>query len=163
MKLRYGMIIRAISQSYLSLVLSTTLNTFKISWRGPSMSITSNMISLIAVVCMLYIPITAYNILQRTSQLNNPEFQKRYKTFIIDLRIDHPLQFQFITVFFFRRAIYACSFVLLTFMPEIQISFIVTAIVGMMLYLIMIRPYKSLLSTILALINEILLLSMAIT
>ena len=126
------------------------------------MSITSNMISLIAVVCMLYIPITAYNILQRTSQLNNPEFQKRYKTFIIDLRIDHPLQFQFITVFFFRRAIYACSFVLLTFMPEIQISFIITTIVGMMLYLIMIKPYKSLLSTILALINEVLFLIMAI-
>ena len=126
------------------------------------MNLTSNIVSLIAAICMLYVPIIAYNILQRTSQLNDPEFQKRYKTFIMDLRIYHPLQFQFITVFFFRRAIYACSFVLLAFMQEIQISFIISTVIGMMFYLIIIRPYKSLLSKTLALINEILLLAMAI-
>ena len=160
--MRYGLIIRAISQSYVSLVLSTTLNVYKISWRSSNMNLTSNIVSLIAAICMLYVPIIAYNILQRTSQLNDPEFRKRYKTFVMDIRIYHPLKFQFITVFFFRRAIYASSFILLTFMPEIQISFIISTVIGMMLYLIIIRPYKSLLSKTLALINEILLLAMAI-
>ena len=160
--MRYGLIIRAISQSYVSLVLSTTLNVYKISWRSSNMNLASNIVSLIAAICMLYVPIIAYNILQRTPELSNLEFQKRYRTFIIDLRIGHPLQFQFITVFLFRRAIYACSFVFLAFMPEIQISFIISTVIGMMLYLIIVRPYKSLLSKILVLINEILLLAMAI-
>ena len=43
-KLRYGIIIRAISQSYLSLVLSTCLNVYTVSWKG-NVSMMSNMIS----------------------------------------------------------------------------------------------------------------------
>lgn len=89
-KLRYGMIIRAISQSYLSLVLSTCLNVYTISWSG-NVSLMSNVISLSAAVVMMYIPIISFNIINRTANLNDLEFQKRYKTFIIDLRTTNPL------------------------------------------------------------------------
>lgn len=44
-RIRYRFIIRAISQSYVSLVLSASLNVYTISWSG-NVSITSNMIAL---------------------------------------------------------------------------------------------------------------------
>ena len=43
-----------------------------------------------------------------------------------------------------------------------QIGFIIFTVVGMMIYLIIIRPYKSNLSIILSLINEVLLLGMIV-
>ena len=43
-----------------------------------------------------------------------------------------------------------------------QIGFIIFIVVGMMIYLIIIRPYKSNLSIILSLVNEVLLLGMSI-
>lgn len=78
-----------------------------ISWSGDKISPMSNLIALIASVVMIYIPLLAYGIIFRTPNLNNETFQKRYKTFIVDLRTDTPFGFHFITVFFFRRAVYA--------------------------------------------------------
>ena len=43
-----------------------------------------------------------------------------------------------------------------------QIGFIIFTVVGMMIYLIIVRPYKSNLSIILSLVNEVLLLGMSI-
>ena len=106
-KLRYGFIIRAISQSYLSMVLSSALNVYKVSWDVKDMHVISNIIALTVAVVMVYIPINAFNILYTTNNLNDPIFKKQYKTFIVDLKTNSPLQFQFISVFFFRRALYA--------------------------------------------------------
>ena len=88
--MRYGIIIRAVSQSYVSMVLSTCLNVYTISWSGQNISVTSNIIALGGAVVMLNIPVTSFNIIYRTSDLNNAEFQKRYKTFITDLRTKNP-------------------------------------------------------------------------
>ena len=107
LKLRYGFIIRAISQSYLSMVLSSALNAYKVSWDIDGIHVFSNIIALTVSVVMVYIPIKAFNILFTTNNLNDPVFKKRYKTFIVDLKTNSPLQFQFISVFFFRRALYA--------------------------------------------------------
>lgn len=63
-KLRYGFIIRAVCQSYLSLVLSSSLNAFSVSWTG-NISVMSNMIAFIAVLVMMYIPTISYIIIQR--------------------------------------------------------------------------------------------------
>ena len=88
--MRYGIIIRAVSQSYVSMVLSTCLNVYTISWSGQNINVISNLIALGGAVIMLNIPLTAFNIIHKTSDLNNTEFQKRYKTFIADLRTKNP-------------------------------------------------------------------------
>ena len=88
--MRYGIIIRAVSQSYVSMVLSTCLNVYTISWSGQNVSVISNLIAFGGAVVMLYIPLTAFNIIFKTSNLNNTEFQKRFKTFIVDLRTKSP-------------------------------------------------------------------------
>ena len=89
-KMRYGIIIRAVSQSYVSMVLSTCLNVYTISWSGQNISVTSNIIALGGAVVMINIPVTAFNKIYKTPDLNNTEFQKRYKTFIADLKTKNP-------------------------------------------------------------------------
>ena len=90
-KMRYSFIIRAVSTSYVSMVLSTTLNMYTIKWAGENISVMSNIIAMISACVMLYIPVIAFTIIYRTSDLKDPNFQKRYKTFIIDLKLDNPL------------------------------------------------------------------------
>ena len=46
--------------------------------------------------------------------------------------------------------------------PKIQIGFLMATVLGMLLYLLLFRPYQSYLSIILSVINEVLLLSMII-
>ena len=147
-KLRYGMIIRAISQSYISLALSACLNAYTISWKG-NISVMNNIISLIVAVVMIYIPTFTYTIIQNTYNLNDAMFQKRFKIFIIDLKTDDPLCFHFTTVFLFRRAVYACCFVIFAFSSKTQISLILSIVILMMLYLLIVTPYKSILSKVL--------------
>ena len=159
-KLRYGFIIRAISQSYLSMVLSSALNVYKVSWDVKDMHVISNIIALTVAVVMVYIPINAFNILYTTNDLSDPVFKKRYKTFIVDLKTNSPLRFQFISVFFFRRALYAWVLVIVAFIPKTQIALLITIVAGMMVYLIIVMPYESILSTILGILNEALLLIM---
>lgn len=105
-KLRYGFIIRAVSQSYISLVLSTCLNVFTITWSG-NVSYVSNLIGLGAAVVMMYIPIIAFSTIYSATNLEDAEFKKRYKTFVIDLKTSSPICFHYSTIFFFRRAVYA--------------------------------------------------------
>ena len=102
----------------------------------------------------------SYNIVYRTEDLNSREFKKRYKTIISGLKTTGPLCYQFLCVYFFRRACYAALFVIFQTNPMIQIgSANITAIL-MLLYIIIVRPYDSILSTILSIINEILLVAM---
>ena len=157
-KLRYGFIIRAVSQSYLSLVLSTALNVYMISWSG-NVSIISNLIAWSAAIMMLYIPIISFSTIFKTSDLKNEQFQKRFKTFIIDLRTDNPFRFHFTTIFYFRRAIYACVFVVWAAFPTLQVITQSITVVFMTCYLL-IKPYKSALSSILSILNELMLLFM---
>ena len=89
------------------MVLSSALNIYEVSWDIDDMHIFSNIIALTVSVVMIYIPIYAFNILLTTNDLTDPVFKKRYKTFIVDLKTNSPLQFQFISVFFFRRALFA--------------------------------------------------------
>ena len=88
-KLRYGFIIRAISQSYVSLVVSTCLNVYAITWNG-DVSYMSNLVAITFAVIMMYIPIISFTTIQNTSDINNPSFQKRLKTFIVDLKTTSP-------------------------------------------------------------------------
>lgn len=107
---------------------------------------------------MLYIPILSFTTVAKTSNLQNPAFIQRFKTFIVDLRTTNPLCFHFMTVFFFRRAVFACCFVLVSSWVKFQIISVTFTVLGMMVYLALVRPYKSTLSVILSLTNEILLL-----
>jgi hypothetical protein len=164
-KLRYQVLIRAVAQSYLSLAVSTILNiytvrtTFKIqiSWSFSNMDLSSNIPAVLGCLLIVYIPVKCYNILFRTCNPKNKEFQKRYKTIILDLRTDDPLRFQFITVFFFRRAIYASTFMLLAELQIMQVSAAVATVIGMTSYLLLVRPYKSVLSSVLSVFNEFML------
>ena len=90
---------------------------------------------------------------------------KRYATLIVDLRTDSPMQFQFTFVFFFRRILYASIFIILSgqpfnenYVPTIQVALLIFIVWWMLSYLIIIRPYESLLSRILCLYNELMLL-----
>ena len=95
-----------------------------------------------------------------TGDLSNDEFQKRYKTIIIDLRTDSPLRFHFMTVFFFRRAIYASIFVLLSWSPELQLVGGSFSVIAMLVYIVIVKPYASFLSMFLSIVNELLLIPM---
>lgn len=158
-KLRYGFIIRGVSQSYLSMVVSSCLNVVSVSWSG-NVSFMSNLIALVSAVVMIYVPIISYNIIHKTPNLEDERFKQRFKTFVIDLKTSNPLWFQFIVVFFFRRAVYASTFVIISSIPIGQVCFLSLSVLGMAVYLVLVRPYKSSLSQILSLINEFLLTSM---
>jgi hypothetical protein len=75
----------------------------------------------------------------------------------MDLRTDNPLRFQFITVFFFRRVLYASTFILLSRWQFFQISYAVFTVFFMVSYLLIIKPYKSVLSSVLSVFNEFML------
>lgn len=77
----------------------------------------------------------------------------------MDMRLDSPLRFQFITVFFFRRVVYASVFMLAANLQNIQIGVAVATVVGMASYIIIVKPYASGLSSVLSVINEFLLLA----
>ena len=106
---------------------------------------------------MLYIPVISFSVIYKTSSLKDEAFQKRFQTFIIDLRTNHPLCFHFISIFFFRRAVYACCFVIFSTMPKVQVFFIFSTVICMTLYLVLIMPYKSVLSKLLSIVNEVFL------
>lgn len=104
-----------------------------------------------------YIPIKSYNIIFETSNLDSEEFKKRYKTIISGLKTKGPFWYQFIWVFFFRWALYASTFVIFSTNPLAQIIFTSLTVVGMLGYLILVRPYNTLLSSILSITNELFL------
>ena len=92
--------------------------------------------------------------------MKDEEFQERYKIIINDLRTDSPFRYQYITVFYFRRAIYAGAFVLLEAWPILQVSVVNLSAFLMLLYLVIFKPYESILSRILSVINEVLLFTL---
>ena len=160
--MRYSFIIRAVSTSYLSMVLSTTLSMYTITWKGVNVSVMSNLIAIVSACVMLYVPVIAFSIIYKTPDLRDQNFQKRYKLFIIDLKLSNPFCFQFIVVFLFRRALFSSALVIISQLPILQLSFIMVTVIAMILYLVVVRPYKSALTLLLSLINEILLLCMLV-
>lgn len=115
------------------------------------------------MIAVIFIPVKCYNIIYGTANLDDEEFQKRFKTFIMDLKTTDPLCFQFITVFFFRRAVYASVFVILGYYPLVQVVAATGCVVFMLLYLVIVRPYMSFLSTFLSILNEVMLGGMILT
>ena len=118
------------------------------------------MIVIAAMVSVIYIPIKSFNIIYKAPNLNSDEFQKRYQTIIAGLKTSGPLCYQFIWVFYFRRLVYASVFVLFQSVPTIQLAFANTITVVMLVYLLVVKPYDSLLSTILSIVNELMIISM---
>jgi len=119
----------------------------------------SNIIAFTGMVSVIYIPIKWFNIIYRTQNLDSTDFQKRYKTIISGLKTSGPLCYQFIWVFYFRRAIYACVFVIFHSKPSLQLAFANTITVAMLVYLLVVKPYDSLLSTALSVVNEMMIIS----
>ena len=109
---------------------------------------------------LIYIPVKAFNIIYRTHNLDSEVFKKRYKTIIAGLKTHGPLWYQFIWVFYFRRAVYASIFVLFQSKPSVQIISANLLTLAMLIYLISIRPYDSFLSTMLSIVNDSLLVIM---
>ena len=101
-----------------------------------------------------------FNTIFKTTNLKDEEFQERYKIIINDLRTDSPFRYQYITVFYFRRAIYAGAFVLLEAWPILQVTVVNLSAFLMLLYLVIFKPYESTLSRILSVINEVLLFTL---
>ena len=85
------------------------------------MNYVNNIIALIGVVFVGFMPSLTFNIIFRTANLEDENFQDRYKTIINDMRLDNPLRFQFICVYLFRRAVYAGIFVFFVNSPTIQV------------------------------------------
>ena len=109
------------------------------------------------MLAVLLIPVKWFNIIYQAPNLDDPQFKKRYKTFIADLKTNDSLSYQFLSVFFFRRAAYASLYVLFTAYPLVQVGFALTTTLAMFLYLVIIRPYVSVLSIFLSILNEVLL------
>ena len=118
------------------------------------------MIVITAMISVVYIPMKSFNIIYKAPDLNSDEFKRRYKTLIADLKTWGPLWYQFIWVFYFRRAVYASLFVLFQSKPTLQLVFAVIITVSMFAYLLIVRPYDSMLSTILSIVNEVMIISM---
>lgn len=122
----------------------------------------SKVSALIGTIVLIYIPIKSYNIIFQTQNLKSMEFQNRYRIIIMDMRTDNPLRFQFITVFFFRRVIYASIFMFLASRQLLQIGAGLIIVVAMGGYLIIVHPYESPLSSFLSIVNELLLLCLVV-
>jgi len=106
---------------------------------------------------IIYIPTKTFNIVYECPDLKAVEFKKRYKIIIAGLKIDNPLRYQFTCVFFFRRAVYASMFIVLASYPSVQIGFAFCSCLVMALYEIIVKPYSTRLSSILSIVNEVLL------
>jgi len=82
----------------------------------------------------------------------------RYKTIIADLKTNDPLCYQFICVFFFRRALYASILIIFESKSTLQIVSANLVTLLMVIYLVIIKPYRATLSNFLSVSNEILFL-----
>jgi len=91
------------------------------SWTGDTSDYITNVSALVGMAVVIYIPIKCFNIIYRTEDLNSLDFKKRYKTIIAGLKTNGPLKYQFICVFYFRRALYASIFVMLETKPSLEI------------------------------------------
>mmetsp|Transcript_19371 Transcript_19371/g.22557 ORF Transcript_19371/g.22557 Transcript_19371/m.22557 type:complete len:109 (-) Transcript_19371:330-656(-) len=56
-KIRYGMLIRGVTQSYLSLSLNAILSVYTISWSGEGVSYMMNLFALGGILAVIYIPV----------------------------------------------------------------------------------------------------------
>lgn len=63
-------------------------------------------------------------------------------------------------MFYFRRALFASLFVIFSTSPTIQIASASVLSIGMTAYVVIVRPYESMLSTVLSIVNELLLILM---
>ena len=120
----------------------------------------SNLSAMVGMFVIIWIPIKSFNIIYKCPDLNSREFKKRYKTIVAGLKTSAPLCYQFICVFYFRRAVYAGLFVLFEPKPAVQIAFANISSIVMCVYVIIVRPYDTFLSTMLSTVNEILLVVM---
>ena len=118
------------------------------------------MIVIVAMIWVIYAPIKCFNIIYRTQNLDSDEFKMRYKTIIAGLKTSGPLCYQFIWVFYFRRAVYASVFVIFQSNPTVQLASANTITIAMLVYLLIVKPYDSLLSTILSIVNEVMIILM---
>ena len=76
----------------------------------------------------------------------------------MDLNTNSPLRYQFMTLFLFRRAVYASIFMFAVNTPFIQVGTALITVVAMAFYLLIVRPYQSVLSQFLSIFNELMLL-----
>ncbi|CAI2365637.1 unnamed protein product [Moneuplotes crassus] len=159
-KIRYGFLIRSVSQFYLSLFLCSVLNLYIISWSGTNVNYFNNFCALVGMFAVIYVPIKSFNIIYKAGDLNSKTFKKRYKTIISGLKTSGPMCFQFVSIFYFRRGVYASILVLLYSTPLLQIMSASILTVAMACYLIIVKPYESSLSTFLSISNEFLLILM---
>jgi len=118
----------------------------------------NNITALFGTLLILYIPVKTFNIISKTWDLKDSDFQQRYRIIIMDLRTDSPLRFQFTSVFFFRRAIYASAFILAVNNSFVQIGITLSTVLAMATYLLIVIPYKTVLSSFLSVVNEFLLM-----
>lgn len=152
---RYTFFLRGIQVTYLSMILASTLNIYKMQFINMETTI-SCFVSIAFQISMIYLPILIMNILQRNyDKLTHPKFLAQYNTVVTDLDLSHPSKYMYYAVFLMRRIIYV--FMLVLFSDKTNIAVIAHAVVAVfvILYILIGKPFLRKTLTILTILGEL--------
>ena len=83
------------------------------------------------------------------------EFDLRYKTIIADIQISKPTGYQVMSLFYFRRCVYTAIIILLSRTPLSCLILVIIMGLVSFFYVIIFRPYETILSKINSTQNEL--------
>ena len=112
LRYRYAIVIRLLLLSYVSLLLSSTLNIYKMTFATTPTTI-SCFIAIAISIALIYLPIVIMNILQKHyDKLTRTKFRIQYGPIIDELDLSHPSKYMFYAIFLMRRIVFVFLIVL---------------------------------------------------
>ena len=155
LRYRYTFVLRAILLSYVSGLMATTVNIYKMSFSNLQTTI-SCFISIALQIGMIYLPILFMNILQRSyDRLDHPKFVTSFHAIINELDLSHPSKYMFYAVFLMRRIVYVFLVVLFSENLLVAVASQSASSVLMILYVLIARPFKRRVTAVLTIFGEL--------
>ena len=157
LRYRYTFLLRAVLLSYVSFLMASTVNIYKMSFNNLKTTICC-FVSIALQIAMIYLPILFMNILQRSyDRLDHPKFVTAYHAIIHELDLSHPSKYMFYAVFLMRRIVYVFFIVLFSEKLLIAIATQSASSVLMILYVLIARPFKRKVTAVLTIFGELFL------
>jgi len=155
LKYRYTLILRAMLLSYVSLLLASTLNIYRMQFVNIQ-CLVSCFVSIAFQIGFIYLPILIMNILQRSyDRLSHPKFLGQYSTIIAEMDLSHPSKYMFYAVFLMRRIIFVFMLVLFASSPTTGIGAHCGTALLMILYVLIAKPFKRRITAVLTILGEL--------
>ena len=135
-----------------------------LSWSSDWRLISLNCLGLIGVLATIRIPMKIYDLLLKNNyQVGTKMFKLRFSTLMTDINISNALRIQYTSVYLFRRIIFAAILVMVESKASLEITLLLSTVVGMGLWNHIVRPFVSWASSFLAVFNEALTFSLIMT